>query len=96
MLLKQVQYKAAIMGIVVILTEESHTSKVSFLDSESIESHETYVGKRVKRGLFRSLNGKLINSDVNAGYNIGRKAVPEAFEVDGIEGVGLHPFSMTI
>jgi hypothetical protein len=26
-----------------------------------------------------------------ARYNIGRKAVPNAFIADGIEGVGLHP-----
>jgi putative transposase len=35
--------------------------------------------------------GFLINADVNGGYNIGRKAFPNAFIADGIEGVGLHP-----
>ena len=33
----------------------------------------------------------MINADVNAAYNVLRKAVPKAFVVDGIEGVGLHP-----
>jgi transposase len=37
-----------------------------------------------------------MNADVNGAYNIGRKAVPEAFAVDGIEGVGLHPDSVTV
>jgi putative transposase len=76
--------------------EESHTSRVSFLDSEPIKHHPRYVGTRVRRGLFRSSKGVLMNADMNGGYNIGRKAVPEAFSVDGIEGVGLHPYSLSI
>jgi IS605 OrfB family transposase len=95
-LVRQIHYKAALVGIEVCLVEESYTSKVSFLDEEPIASHQTYVGKRVQRGLFRSSTGIVMNADVNAGYNIGRKAVPEAFTVDGIEGVGLHPYSVTI
>jgi hypothetical protein len=38
----------------------------------------------------------IMNADVNGGYNIWRKAVPEAFAVDGIECVGLHPDSVTV
>ena len=95
-LVKKIQYKAAIVGIEVIMVDEGHTSKVSFLDGEEIKSHQTYVGKRVRRGLFRTSQGLIINADVNGGYNIGRKAVPEAFTVDGIEGVGLHPYSVTV
>ena len=68
--------------------EEDHTSKCSFLDGEPIE-HREYIGKRIK-GLFRS-GKRIINADVNAAYNIIRKAIPKAFEADGIEGVGLHP-----
>ena len=33
-----------------------------------------------------------INADVNGGYNIGKKAIPNAFSAEGIEGVGLHPY----
>ena len=95
-LVRQIQYKASLVGIAVILVEEGHTSKVSFLDSEPIKHHMTYVGKRVQRGLFKSSNGLIMKADVNGGYNIGRKAVPEAFVVDGIEGVGLYPYSVTI
>jgi putative transposase len=76
--------------------DESHTSKVSFLDGETIEHHRTYVCRRVHRELFQSSEGLLMNADVNGGYNIGRKAVPEAFKADGIEGVGLHPYSVTV
>jgi putative transposase len=96
MLVKQIQYKAALVEIKVILVEESFTSKVSFLDDESVRRHRTYLGKRIRRGLFRSSKGILMNADVNSGYNIGRKAVPEAFNADGIEGVGLHPYSVLI
>jgi putative transposase len=66
------------------------------LDSESIEKHETYQGKRISRGLFKSQNGIILNADVNAAYNILTKAVPKAFSADGIEGVGLHPYSIAI
>ncbi len=95
-LVQKIHYKAAIVGIEVIMIDEGHTSKVSFIDGEEIKHHQTYVGKRVCRGLFQTSNGVIMNADVNGTYNIGRKAVPEAFEVDGIEGVGLHPDSVTV
>ena len=72
-LIAQLQYKCQLKGIRFIVTEESHTSKCSFLDKESVEHHEKYKGKRVKRGLFRSSKGILINADVNGSLNIGRK-----------------------
>ncbi len=69
--------------------QESHTSKCSFLDNEPICHQKTYLGKRFSRGLFKSASGLIINADVNAGYNIIKKAIPKAF--DGIEDVVLHP-----
>lgn len=45
-LIEMIQYKAEEVGIIVILQEESHTSKCSFLDNESVEHHDKYVGKR--------------------------------------------------
>ncbi len=89
-LVQQVQYKAALVGITTILVPEGYTSRCSFLDGESIRHHERYVGRRVRRGLFRSRDGIIINADLNAAYNILQQAIPEAF-ADGIEGVGLHP-----
>ncbi len=79
----------------VIIHEECHTSKCSFLDNEGIEHHDNYAGKRIKRGLFRSSNGTLIHADLNASYNIIKKAIPEAF-ANGIEGIGLFPRSLSI
>ena len=89
-LIEMIQYKAQERNIEVILQEESHTSKCSFLDLEPIEHREKYIGKRIKRGIFRSEKGILINADVNGALNIIRKATPKAF-ADGVEGVGLHP-----
>ena len=73
--INQLEYKCKLEGINVILTEESYTSKCSFLDGETVEKHENYLGKRIKRGLFRSAEGKLINADLNGSLNILRKVV---------------------
>lgn len=67
------QYKCQLLGIKVVLQEESYTSKCSFLDNEDICKHSTYLGKRVHRGLFKSACNKFINADVNGSYNILKK-----------------------
>ena len=95
-LISQIKYKSKLVGIDVILEKESYTSKCSFLDNESIQKHKTYAGKRINRGLFRSKKGVIINADVNAGYNIMKKVIPNALSVDGIEGVGLYPYSIAV
>lgn len=94
-LIRLIQYKAKLAGIRVVVNEESYTSKCSFLDDETIEKHDTYCGKRVSRGLFRTAKGKIIHADVNGGYNIVKKAVPKAF-CHGIEGLALIPYSLQI
>ncbi|MEM0141641.1 MAG: hypothetical protein QXN66_06385 [Thermoplasmatales archaeon] len=65
------------------------------MDNEGIESHDTHKGKRISRGLFRTSTGKIINADLNTTYNMIRKAFLKAF-ADGIEGMGLHPRSLSI
>ncbi|MCL4326362.1 MAG: transposase [Candidatus Thermoplasmatota archaeon] len=94
-LIQQIQYKAEEQGIEVKIANESHTSKCSFLDNESIEHHDNYIGKRISRGIFRSADGTLINADLNGAYNIIKKAIPDAF-ANGIEGIGLYPRSLNI
>ncbi len=86
----QLSYKCQLVGIKVIEREESYTSKTSFLDNEPIQKATHYVGRRIRRGLFRSGNGTLINADVNGSYNIIRKAFPAAFS-QGIEAVVVRP-----
>lgn len=92
-LIEQIEYKAEEVGIIVIQQEESYTSKCSFFDSESVKKHDLYVGRRVKRGLFRTGSKKLVNADINGSANIIRKVVPRAF-ADGIEGLGLNPLKI--
>ena len=73
----QLEYKCKLEGINVILTEESYTSKCSFLDNEPLGKHENYKGKRITRGLFKSSTNKLINADLNGSLNILRKVFGE-------------------
>lgn len=93
--IQMLEYKCSLNGIRVILTEESYTSKCSFIDNEPICKHEVYMGKRIARGLFRANSGFIFNADVNGSYNIMRKAIPNAF-ANGIEGVVVHPISLVI
>ncbi|MDY7004590.1 MAG: IS200/IS605 family accessory protein TnpB-related protein [Cyanobacteriota bacterium] len=69
-LIQQITYKCQLAGIKVIETEESYTSKTSAVDLEKPCKHETYLGRRVHRGLFRSATGKVINADINGSLQI--------------------------
>ncbi|MEG4530044.1 transposase [Microcoleus sp. D2_18a_D3] len=66
-------------GIRFVETEESYTSKASFIALDLLpkfcEKPEGWqpCGQRVKRGLYRTLEGLLINADCNGAANIGRK-----------------------
>jgi putative transposase len=71
-LIEKIKYKAQLAGIEVISTQEAYTSKCSAIDLEPIKKHETYVGKRKRRGLFVTRNGLLINADCNGSLNIAR------------------------
>lgn len=84
-LINMIQYKAKLAGIKVIVREESYTSKCSFLDNEEICKHYEYMGKRIKRGLFKTFSGRIINADLNGALNILRKEIPNAFNGYGIE-----------
>ena len=53
--------------------------------------HETYLGSRVKRGLFKTSKNKLVNADIQAAANILTKAVPNVLWTDGIEGCIVSP-----
>ncbi|WP_017293506.1 RNA-guided endonuclease InsQ/TnpB family protein [Geminocystis herdmanii] len=101
-LIEKIKYKCQLVGITVIEREESYTSVASFLDLDEMptygvvreEEKVKFSGRRIKRGLYRSGSGKLINADVNASYNILRKAFPKAF-VEGIERCVVHPRLVT-
>ena len=78
-LIQKIAYKASIVGIKVVFTEEAYTSKASFLDRDPLpvygEAEPVFSGKRVKRGLYRAADGRLLNADVNGSANIGRKVI---------------------
>ena len=65
-LIKTLQDKATrYENLKVVVVEESYTSKCDHLAYETMEHHDTYLGKRVKRGLFKSSTGKELNADIN-------------------------------
>lgn len=76
--IEQLRYKCQLRGISVVTQEESYTSKASFLDNDDIPvygevENPSFSGQRIKRGLYRTNDGRLINADVNGAYNILRK-----------------------
>jgi putative transposase len=81
-LIEMLEYKARLAGINVIVQEESYTSRANFMGQDPIpvygktEKKPMFTGKRIKRGLYKTSTGQLINSDINASYNILRKAFP--------------------
>jgi putative transposase len=90
--ISMLEYKGALVGIKVVLTEESYTSKASFLDQDALpvydpkrEEKPKFSGKRIERGLYRAKDGRLINADVNGSLNIIRKVAPNVFETEGVE-----------
>ena len=73
-LINQVQYKSQkYTDLTVEIVEESYTSKIDHLALEKLEHQENYLGKRIKRGLFKSSTNKLINADINGAIGILRK-----------------------
>lgn len=86
LLIQMIKYKAQRNGIRVLITEESYTSKASLLDNDDIpvygegDSKKSFSGKRIKRGLYRSKDGVIMNADVNGSANIMRKVFNNAFK----------------
>ena len=72
-LIDMIIYKANIDNIIVEEITEEYTSKTDSLALEKICKHNKYKGERIRRGLFSSSTGRLINADVNGAINIMRK-----------------------
>jgi IS605 OrfB family transposase len=97
--ISMLSYKAELAGITVKITEESYTSKASFLDRDEMPVYDPnqtekpkFSGKRIERGLYRAADGTLINADCNGSGNIIRKVAPDAFGPEGVEdGKGHKP-----
>ncbi len=69
-LINMITYKAALLGIKVKTVLEKYASGTSYLDGETPEKKNYDKARRIKRGLFKSNSGKLINVDINGAYQI--------------------------
>ena len=74
-------YLSDYYGIRLIKQDESYTSKASFFDRDDIpsftngdEKEYVFSGKRIKRGLYKTSTGSLVNADVNGALNILKKS----------------------
>lgn len=73
MFIQQLEYKGKMEGINVMVTEESYTSKTDHFVKEPMKHLDEHKGKRIKRGLFKSSIGKVLNADINGAIGIMRK-----------------------
>lgn len=102
-LIEMLIYKAELLGIEVIVREESYTSVASFLSLDPIPTYGDKNAKQVKfsgyresRGMYKQKKAKTrINADVQASYNLLRKEIPEIFTRRGIEDVVVRPVRVT-
>ncbi len=99
-------YKAELVGITVLITEESYTSRASFLDRDVLPTYDPTQGAEQedkprfsgrRDGRWYRVKGRApIHSDVNGSYNIGRKVFPTAFDGRGIEATAVRPRRLAV
>jgi putative transposase len=99
-------YKAELVGITVLLTEESYTSCASFLDRDVLPTYDPTQGPEQEEkprfsgrrdGRWYRVKGRApVHSDVNGSYNIGRKVFPTAFDGRGIEATAVRPRRLAV
>ena len=81
------KYKLEDNGIEYKEQEESYTSKASYLDNDDIPIYKEeyyeeikFSGRRIKRGIYKSKKGKIINADLNGALNILKKSGEKLIE----------------
>ncbi|MCH5585317.1 transposase [Shimazuella sp. AN120528] len=81
MIKAKLEYLCQLYGITFVQQEESYTSKASFWDQDELPTYDpsnsktyTFRGARVKRGLYRTSSGMLMNADIHGALNILRKS----------------------
>jgi putative transposase len=107
--ISMLKYKAELVGIKVKLTEESYTSKASLLDLDALPVYDPkskdkpkFSGKRIKRGLYRASDGRLINADINGAGDTIRKVAPKAFKgvedgkASAVHSLVVHPVRLVV
>lgn len=77
----KLEYLCKLYNLRFVEQEESYTSKSSFFDKDilpkfKVDKPQTYsfLGKRIKRGLYQTSKGYILNADVNGALNILRKS----------------------
>jgi putative transposase len=100
----QVTYKAQLVGIQVIVQEESYTSKASFLDGDPLPTYEAnrpekpiFSGRRIARSWYRASDGQVIHADINGSYNILRKSTSDLLQLGrGVAGAAVLPRRLAV
>lgn len=84
----KLEYLCEFYGIKYVDQEESYTSKASFFDMDIIPEYKEkdnieypFSGKRVRRGMYKTLKGYILNADVNGALNILKKSKVVDLEV---------------
>ena len=85
---EKLEYLCKLYGLIFVEQEESYTSKSSFFDMDILPKFEadnsqnhSFLGKRIKRGLYQTSKGYIFNADVNGALNILRKSNVADLEV---------------
>ena len=95
--INQLRYKTEEIGIELIVQEESYTSKTDHLAFEEMSKKPRYLGRRIKRGLFKSSRGRIINADVNGCIGILRKVVGDQWLHSLLDsGCAFQPFRVYV
>lgn len=94
----RLEYLCNLYGIKYKVQEESYTSKASFWDKDEMPKWNplnpkqgSFSGKRIKRGLYQTKSGNLLNADVNGALNILRKSNVVSLETLYSRGEVLTP-----
>src|SRR5215468_4125189 len=94
----QLTYKARLVGIQVLLQEESYTSRASFLDQDPLPTYQAtqaeqpvFSGTRIARRWYRAKDGTILHADINGSYNILRKSSSDT-RASGARSSGVRSF----
>ena len=91
---EKLEYLCKLYSLRFVEQEESYTSKSSFFDMDILPKFEedkpqtySFLGKRIKRGVYQTSKGYILNADVNGALNILRKSNVVDLEVLYSRGV---------
>ncbi|WP_338247949.1 hypothetical protein [Dictyobacter halimunensis] len=90
--------RTEVVGIQVIIQEESYTSKASFLDADRLPTYQadrsetiTFSGRRIARSWYRASDGTTIHADINGSFNILRKSNSDLLQLGrGVAGAAVR------